>query len=279
MSTNDTVLRGLRTIGREITQGFFVITQNGFALIGVAVLFTVLTLAARPEIRSAGEAQLISWLQDRQAALTGMVTAPDAADRATAGDPSHLTRPQSNLTQWLSKKYSIAPEPLSALVSEAYDSGARAKLDPALILAVMAIESGFNPFAQSNVGAQGLMQVMTKVHSDKYQSFGGQMAAFDPVTNMRVGIKVLQDCIVRAGSVEGGLKSYVGAANLDDDGGYTAKVLAEFARLKMVAAGRPVPLATAQQPAPAPAPVSAPATVGSVSRPANLASGERLASL
>jgi soluble lytic murein transglycosylase-like protein len=62
------------------------------------------------------------------------------------------------------------------------------------------------------VGAQGLMQVMTKVHSDKYEGFGGKMAAFDPVSNLRVGAKVLKECIARAGSVEGGLKFYVGAA-------------------------------------------------------------------
>lgn len=87
------------------------------------------------------------------------------------------------------------------------------------------------------------MQVMTQVHGEKYARFGGKLAAFDPVSNMRVGIKVLQDCIARAGSVEAGLKFYVGAANLEDDGGYTAKVLAEHIRLQAVAAGRPVPAA------------------------------------
>ena len=59
----------------------------------------------------------------------------------------------------------------------------------------MAVESSFNPFAQSPVGAQGLMQVMTHVHGDKYESFGGKLAAFDPVTNLRVGVKVLKECI------------------------------------------------------------------------------------
>jgi hypothetical protein len=57
------------------------------------------------------------------------------------------------------------------------------------------------------------------------------------VTNLRVGVKVLQECIARAGSLEGGLRYYVGAANLPDDGGYAAKVLADF-RLRQVA-GRP----------------------------------------
>jgi hypothetical protein len=54
---------------------------------------------------------------------------------------------------------------------------------------------------------------------------------------------VLQECIQRAGSLHAGLKFYVGAANLEGDGGYADKVLAEHARLKQVAAGRAVPLA------------------------------------
>jgi soluble lytic murein transglycosylase-like protein len=127
------------------------------------------------------------------------------------------------------------------LVAEAYSLGAKAKLDPTLILAIMAIESGFNPFAQSPVGAQGLMQVMTKIHSDKYEDFGGKLAAFDPITNLRVGVKVLQGCIAQAGSIEGGLKYYVGAANLADDGGYANKVVAEYARLYQVAYGKAPP--------------------------------------
>jgi hypothetical protein len=83
---------------------------------------------------------------------------------------------------------------------------------------------------------------MTRVHSDKYENFGGQLAAFDPLSNLRVGTRVLQECITRAGSVEGGLKYYVGAANMDDDGGYAARVLAEHNRLKQVATGKSVPM-------------------------------------
>jgi hypothetical protein len=108
----------------------------------------------------------------------------------------------------------------------------------------MAVESSFNPFAQSSVGAQGLMQVMTKVHNDKYEAFGGNHAAFDPVTNLRVGVQVLKECITRAGGLEAGLRFYVGAANLNDDGGYAGKVLSEQRALKLVASGKAVPLAT-----------------------------------
>ena len=117
------------------------------------------------------------------------------------------------MAQWLSRRYHVAPEPVSRLVQEAWTVGALVNLDPTLILSVMAVESSFNPFAQSPVGAQGLMQVMTKVHDDKYEAFGGSHAAFDPVTNLRVGVQVLKECIARAGSLEAGLKAYVGAAN------------------------------------------------------------------
>jgi soluble lytic murein transglycosylase-like protein len=114
-------------------------------------------------------------------------------------------------------------------------------LEPTLILAIMAVESSFNPFAQSAVGAQGLMQVMTRVHDAKYEAFGGTHAAFDPVTNVRVGVQVLKECIQRAGGLEAGLRYYVGAANLDEDGGYVGKVLAEQGYLRQVAGGRGVP--------------------------------------
>lgn len=246
MTASQKFTQGLRRLASTIAQGFFEITHNSFALIGLAVIFTVITLTARPELRQMGELQLFSWLQNRQVAETGFIAELDAIDRATATNPNDLPKQQAAVAFWLSKKYQVAPEPLSALVAEAYEIGIRTKLDPTLILAVMAIESRFNPFAQSAVGAQGLMQVMTKVHSDKYENFGGKLAAFDPLTNLRVGVKVLQECIARAGSMEGGLKYYVGAANIEDDGGYAGKVMAEHARLQQVAQGRRVPLTTPQ---------------------------------
>ena len=236
---------GLRTFGADVAQGFFEITHNGFALVGLAVVFSLITLTARDDLRQVGESKLMSWLQERHSATLGMEPELDAIDRATAVNPKDLPKQQAAVAYWLSKKYRVAPEPLSALVAEAYEIGEKTKLDPTLILAIMAIESGFNPFAQSPVGAQGLMQVMTGIHSDKYENFGGKLAAFDPVTNLRVGVKVLQECIQRAGSVNAGLKYYVGAAFHETDGGYADKVLAEHARLKEVAAGRVVPLQTA----------------------------------
>jgi Transglycosylase SLT domain len=256
MTASENISKGLKTFASDVADGFFEITHNGFALIGLAVIFSAITLFARPDLRDAGEMQLASWLKSRQPEVLVEAMLQEelgAVDRATATDPQDLPKQQAAVAYWLSKKYRVAPEPLSALVAEAYSIGKRTKLDPTLILAIMAIESGFNPFAQSPVGAQGLMQVMTQIHRDKYDGFGGKLAAFDPVTNLRVGVKVLQECIARAGSIEGGLKFYVGAANLEHDDGYGAKVLAEYNRLQMVATGRVVPLSEPREASASPA--------------------------
>ena len=233
---------GLRTFAADVAQGFFAISHNGLAVVGLSIFFFVVALTVRPDLRVVTEAKVISWLQERQYDETGIATDADAVDRATATDPRDLPKQQANLAYWLSKKYRVAPEPLSALVSEAYDVGPSNQIEPTLILAVMAVESGFNPFAQSHVGAQDLMQVMTKVHEQKYQGFGGALAAFDPVANVRVGVNVLKECINRAGSIEGGLKLYVGAGNMKDDQGYASKVMAENGRLQQVAKGVKVPI-------------------------------------
>lgn len=170
----------------------------------------------------------------------------------------HATEPHPTLgnakqqqwvTNWLSKRYRVASDAANMLVSTAYITAHEVKLDPLLILAVMAIESGLNPFAESPMGAKGLMQVMAKVHHDKFEEVGGQQAALNPVANIRVGALILKDYVKRTGSVEGGLKTYVGAADMESDSGYGSKVLAEYRRLKQVAKGQNVPTFTRPTPA------------------------------
>ena len=230
---------------RDVGAGLLDISHNSLALLGLVVVAVALFAGGREEIRVLAEQQALDWLQARQAAREPAAeptvdAEPDAVARATAADPKSLPRQQAAVAQWLSKRYRVAPEPVSRLVLEAWSVGHRLGLDPTVILAVMAVESSFNPFAQSAVGAQGLMQVMTRVHDDKYEAFGGIRAAFDPVANLRVGVQVLKECIARAGGLEGGLRAYVGATNLPEDGGYVGRVLLERGHLLQVLQGRNV---------------------------------------
>jgi Transglycosylase SLT domain len=232
---------------RDVGNGLLEISHNTLAMVGLAVVVGAVFVAGRADLREGTEAWALGWLQQRLEAraeasddLTVAKAEPDAVSRATAVHPAELNKQQAAVANWISRRYNVALEPVGRLVQEAWAIGKHAGLDPTLILAIAAIESRFNPFAQSSVGAQGLMQVMTRVHVDKYEPFGGTHAAFDPISNLKVGVQVLRECIARAGSLEDGLRWYVGAANLPDDGGYLSKVLTEQGHMKRVAGGAKV---------------------------------------
>ena len=250
-----------RVFLRDVGAGLLEISHNSLALLGLLVVGVVLFAGGREETRTLAERHALDWLLARQEAREPDLRdsqpepEPGAVARATAADPKDLPRQQAAVAHWLSRRYKVAPEPVSRLVQEAWAVGHRMALDPTLILAIMAVESSFNPFAQSAVGAQGLMQVMTRVHNDKYAAFGGTLAAFDPVSNLRVGVQVLKECIARAGSLEAGLRFYVGAGNSGEDGGYVGKVLNEQSHLRQVADGRSLAVNVPNVAAPASLPV------------------------
>lgn len=251
---------------RDVGYGLVEVSYNALVLVGLVVVTAAAFALGHAELRQRIEVTALQWLQDRHVArqeadgnLLAVVAEPQAIERVSTVDPAELDRQQAAVAQWIARRYRVAPEPIGRLVQEAWQLGERAGLDPTLILAVMAIESRFNPFAQSHMGAQGLMQVMTRVHDDKYEAFGGTHAAFDPLANLRVGVQVLKDYVRRAGSVEAGLRWYAGAANLESDGGYVGKVLGEQQRLQLVASGKRVPANAPLRPLPVTLPTAAPA--------------------
>jgi hypothetical protein len=214
------------------------LTQRPLLRLSAVGLTLAMVLVSWSTWTGALEQRALFWLQERQNQaqdVFGLAYAPSQMDA--------LTEPQARVVSWLSRKYRVAPEPLSAIVIEAFELGAAKGLDPALILSVAANESRFNPLAQSPVGAQGLMQVLTRVHTEKFEAHGGTDQAFEPLTNLRVGSKILQDSIRRAGSVEGGLRQYVGAVKTDGRD-YIEKVVAEQLRLRSVMAGKSTPFQT-----------------------------------
>jgi hypothetical protein len=239
VNTSTMLLQSLKTMSRDISDGIIAVTHNALALIGFAVLLLALLAFGKPDARRSVELEALSWLQSR---LVSNVSPTEPAlelalPTSTTGlmlqaQMDDLPKQQKLVAEWLSKRYRIAPDPMAHMVAAAYDTAGTLKLDPLLVLAVVAIESSFNPFVQSGVGAQGLMQVMSNLHEEK----------FDPTTSIKVGAVILKEYVSRAGSVEGGLKMYVGAANFETDDGYGHKVISERLRLHDVAAGKRVPL-------------------------------------
>lgn len=226
----------LRTFLRDVALGLFIITHNGLAMVGLTALALLLALWLNPQWLHSAEGSVFNWLRDRQVLLSWLPQ--DTTDRTTAMRVQDLPKSQAAVAEWLARKYKVAPEPLAALVTESYQLSKKTKLPPHFILAVMAIESNFHPYVQSQAGAQGLMQVVTDIHAKRYEAYGGRLAAFDPIANVRVGVAILADAVkMRGGSLEDGLKFYLGGYALTEDNGYVAKVLAEQAQLDAVAAG------------------------------------------
>jgi soluble lytic murein transglycosylase-like protein len=256
----------------KTARGLLTTMQHTLTVFGLSAVAVLALLYTNPDAaKKVSELLTPGSAAPAPAAVTAAATPAPAQDAEldTKQEQADLkvlgnSKQQQNVTSWLAKRYRVAGDAANMLVSTAYTTAHEIKLDPLLILAVMAIESGLNPFAESPMGAKGLMQVMAKVHHDKFEEVGGAEAALDPVANIKVGAQILKDYVKRTGSVEGGLKTYVGAADMEDDSGYGAKVLAEYKRLKMVAGGKKVPTTTPPAPAQmvvkaAPAPHAAPA--------------------
>ncbi len=138
---------------------------------------------------------------------------------------------QRAIADFFEKKYSLDRAKIEEYVSNTVLIAKEVNIDPILLLAVISIESNFNPLIKSAAGAEGLMQVMTTIHKDKYALYGGVADAVKPEVNIRVGAYILKYLIATSGSLRNGLKYYVGAANMENDGGYTNKVMAERNRL------------------------------------------------
>ena len=166
----------------------------------------------------------ISHLSDR---IPTSKIDPQALDSNLMGSIQN----QRLVADFFEQKYKLDRAKIEEYVSNTILIAKEVNIDPVLLLAVISVESNFNPNTKSHAGAEGLMQVMTSVHKDKYALYGGTTEAVKPEVNIRIGAYILKYLIATAGSLRNGLKYYVGAANAEDDGGYADKVMAERNRL------------------------------------------------
>ncbi len=183
----------------------------------------------------AGHAGLIDGLKSLVSPAEAVVAEQEVLEVAPVEEVVVALNPRMRgALDYVSRRYHVSTDALQPIFATAQAVGRDLHLDPLLIIAVIGVESGFNPFSQSVVGAQGLMQVMPGIHKDKLPEEADQSAFLDPVTNVQVGAKVLKESIRRNGGIEGGLQQFAGAAN-DPDRRYSSKVLAEKQRLEQAA--------------------------------------------
>jgi soluble lytic murein transglycosylase-like protein len=147
-----------------------------------------------------------------------------------------LSAEMQRVRDFVAPRYRVSKRALEPVLAAAEASGRRMGIDPLLIVAVMAIESSFNPAAESHMGAQGLMQVIPRFHMDKIGEGKDADALFDPLLNVRVGTEVLHEGLRRFGTLQAALQ-YYGGARSDPNARYANKVFAMKNRL-MSAVGR-----------------------------------------
>ena len=169
---------------------------------------------------------------------------PVAAPQATTAN--RLGSEMRAVLESVSKRYRVSATALEPVFATVQATSRELKIDPLLIVAVIAVESGFNPLSESVMGAQGLMQVVPRFHQDKLPVRNDRLALFDPEVNVGIGARILKDSISRMGDLSAGLQQFAGALD-DPDASYASKVMAE--RQKLEAAGRrgraPVAVASA----------------------------------
>ena len=202
----------------------FSAARTAFALVGLAVVLMV----ALPAPRDLLLRQLAVW-RDAWDADAAQVT----AGTIQPGSESAALREQRAVTEFIARRYRVAQDATAGFVATAYRAGTEWKVDPLLILAVMAVESRYNPVAESQQGAKGLMQVIPKFHAEKLVEHGGEGALLDPNVNIQVGAQILREYLRRFGETETALQMYAGAFD-EPNSAYAFKVLAERARLEQM---------------------------------------------
>jgi hypothetical protein len=196
---------------------------NKFLTPAILASGALLIAAAPPNAVAPGGPALVPFCapgeEESLAASTPAAEAPDAA--------------QQVLIDHLSRRFLVAATATERMVAAAYRAAREVGLDPLLVLAVISVESRFNPIAESVMGARGLMQIIPKYHLDKLRAAGGEDAVFDPESNIHIGTRILQEYVHRTGTLEAGLQFYNGAWR-DGSAHYAHKVMAERDRLEQV---------------------------------------------
>ena len=123
-----------------------------------------------------------------------MKTRPAAAETAPASAQDGVQA--ASLTAAAAAKPSFRPTKVNARFADMVAKvAAEQKIDPALMHAVITVESAYNPKAKSPKGATGLMQIMPDT-GKRY----GVTDLLNPIKNLTAGAKYLKDLLAMFGN-------------------------------------------------------------------------------
>lgn len=216
----------------NLSRAFFV-ARGMFAAVGIAVVLVVTLPASRGHVMT----QVAHLARPSLAVAEAVVIEPRSEPAPVqVAEPQLAPTPEQRLlAEFIARRYRVAESASHEFVATAYRVGREYSVDPVLILAIMAIESRYNPVAESSMGAMGLMQVIPRYHPEKLVAHGGDDALLDPQVNIRVGTWVLHEYLRSHGDLETALQRYAGALD-EPTSQYAGKVLAEKARLQQILA-------------------------------------------
>lgn len=143
-------------------------------------------------------ATLPARADDMPAAPVGAASTPDASPPPTL----------DTIVTALRNRFHIAYAEARTIARAVQTESDRYGLAPALLLAIIAVESGFDRHATSVAGARGLMQVLPAAHRDLVAHVTDLS---DPATNVRIGAAIFRGYLDDAdGDVESALVRYNG---------------------------------------------------------------------
>ncbi len=144
--------------------------------------------------------------------LARMGTRPDTTP---AKQPEATpTRKRDALVEFLASRrgMSLNPSEIERLAHTIRAAAERHDLEVSLVLAVIHVESRFDSFAVSRVGAIGLMQILPSTGAELAAREGldwrGARSLFDPFLNVRLGTAYLKQLTERYGNVPTALAAY-----------------------------------------------------------------------
>ena len=136
------------------------------------------------------------------------------------------------LASYISKKYHVSYLFSLYIVDTAYNVAERTRNDPLMLLAIIGVESAFNPWAKGPADEIGLMQIHPKWQSTLILEMGGEWPMWQPEQNILAGARILGRNIRSAKDLPHALLIYNGGPQ------YVGRVINKYLEFQRVIRGK-----------------------------------------